>query len=44
MKLMRYVPQANKKFFVKPAGISVLIHQKTVAVIHRYSHGHNTHA
>jgi DNA replication protein DnaC len=45
MKLMRYVPQANKKFFVKTCrDISFEFIKDGYEVIHRYSHGHNTHA
>jgi predicted ATPase len=45
MKLMRYVPQANKKFFVKTCrDISFEFIKDGHEVIHRYSHGHNTHA
>jgi ATP-dependent 26S proteasome regulatory subunit len=45
MKLTRYVPQANKKFFVKTCrDISFEFIKDGYEVIHRYSHGHNTHA
>jgi DNA replication protein DnaC len=45
MKLMRYVPQANKKFFLKTCrDISFEFIKDGYEVIHRYSHGHNTHA
>ena len=42
---MRYVPQTNKKFFVKTCrDISFEFIKDGYEVIHRYSHGHNTHA
>jgi DNA replication protein DnaC len=45
MALMRYVPQPNKKFFMKPCrDISFEFIKDGYEVIHRYSHGHNTHA
>lgn len=45
MALMRYVPQPNKKFFLKPCrDISFEFIKDGYEVIHRYSHGHNTHA
>ncbi|WP_310555174.1 ATPase [Flavobacterium sp.] len=45
MTLMRYVPQPNKKFFLKPCrDISFEFIKVGYEVIHRYSHGHNTHA
>lgn len=44
MALMRYVPQPNKKFFLKPCrDISFEFIKDGYEVIHRYSHGHNTH-
>jgi DNA replication protein DnaC len=45
MSLMRYVPQYPKKFFVKPCrDISFEFIKDGYEVIHRYSHGHSTHA
>jgi DNA replication protein DnaC len=45
MALMRYVPQPNKKFFLKTCrDISFEFIKDGYEVIHRYSHGHNTHA
>ena len=45
MSLMRYVPQPPKKFFVKTCrDISFEFIKDGYEVIHRYSHGHNTHA
>jgi energy-coupling factor transporter ATP-binding protein EcfA2 len=45
MTLMRYVPQPNKKFFMKTCrDISFEFIKDGYEVIHRYSHGHNTHA
>ena len=45
MALMRYVPQPHKKFFMKPCrDISFEFIKDGYEVIHRYSHGHNTHA
>lgn len=44
MALMRYVPQPNKKFFLKPCrDISFEFIKDGYEVIHRYSYGHNTH-
>lgn len=44
MKLMRYVPQTNKKFFVKTCrDISFEFIKEGYEVIHRYSHGHHSH-
>ncbi|NDP21168.1 MAG: ATPase [Paludibacter sp.] len=45
MALMRYVPQPNKKFFMKTCrDISFEFIKDGYEVIQRYSHGHNTHA
>ena len=45
MAIMRYVPQPPKKFFLKPCrDISFEFIKDGYEVIHRYSHGHNTHA
>jgi hypothetical protein len=44
MKLMRYVPQANKSSFKTCRDISFEFIKDGYEVIHRYSHGHNTHA
>lgn len=45
MSLMRYVPQPHKKFFIKTSrDISFEFIKDGYEVIHRYSHGHNTHA
>ena len=43
MHLMRYVPQPNKKFFIKTCrDISFEFIKDGYEVIHRYSHGRNT--
>lgn len=45
MTLMRYVPQPPKKFFMKTCrDISFEFIKDGYEVIHRYSHGHNTHS
>jgi DNA replication protein DnaC len=44
MALMRYVSQPNKKYFLKTCrDISFEFIKDGYEVIHRYSHGHNTH-